>query len=74
MATTEITIRVNDDAAQAYRNSSGNERRRLDALLSLRLEEATKSPASLEQVIERIGRKARERGLDEATLKELLQE
>jgi hypothetical protein len=71
--TEEITIRVGPDAAKAYGGASEERRRKLDLLLSLRLTEAMRSPASLEEVMDRISREAQARGLTPETLdKELL--
>jgi len=46
MATREISIRVSDRAAQVYEQASHEERRRLDALLRMRLTEAVRSRRS----------------------------
>jgi hypothetical protein len=51
MQTEEITIRVDSDAAQAYRAASEQERRKLNLLLSLRLPEALRAEGSLEELM-----------------------
>jgi hypothetical protein len=74
MKVEEITIRVDPDAAQAYRETSDDERRKLDLLLSLRIHEATATTGSLKDLMRDIGRKARERGLTPEILREILDE
>lgn len=71
MATREISIRVSDRAARAYENASDDIRRKLDALLSLRLTEVTRSERSLEEIITELGKKAKERGLTQEKLDEI---
>lgn len=72
MATREISIRVSDRAAQVYEQASDEERRRLDALLSLRLTEAGRSTRPLEAIMSDIAREAKARGLTEEKLQHLL--
>ena len=68
MQTREITIRVDPDAANAYLAATDEERRKLDLLLSLRLQDVTRSGESLDDVIRDISRKAQARGLTPAIL------
>lgn len=70
----EITIRVDPDAAAAYRAASEEQRRKLDLLLSLRLREVIQPGRSLTEVMRDIGRKARERGLTPEILQAILDE
>lgn len=72
METKEITIRVTPEAATIYQTASEQERLKLDALLSLRLSETTMSSRSLEEIMREASREARERGLTEDALKEIL--
>jgi predicted nucleic acid-binding protein len=72
MATKEISICVSDQAAEAYRAASPDERRKLDALLSMRLTEAMRSERTLEEVMSKISRRAHERGLTPEKLQEIL--
>lgn len=72
MAIREISIKVSDKAANAYQAASPQDRRKLDALLTLRLTEATRRPRSLEDVMDEMGRRARERGLTPERLDEIL--
>ncbi len=74
MKTKEITIRVDEDAANAYRSAPDEDRRKLDLLLSLRLSEATRSAKSLKDVMREISRKAQDRGLTAETLESILDE
>ncbi len=74
MQTQNITIRVSPEAARAYQEAPAGERRKLDALLSLKLSEVARSPRPLEQVMGEISRKAQERGLTPEILDELLNE
>jgi hypothetical protein len=72
MSLRAISIQVSDEAAKVYEAASPNERRTLDVLLSLRLTEAARQDATLEQVMERIGRRARGRGLTPELLDDIL--
>lgn len=63
MNTQQITICVDAEAAQAFLSASDEERRKLEALLSLRLLEATKTHDSLEAIMGEISQKAQKRGL-----------
>jgi hypothetical protein len=74
MQTEEITIRVDPEAARAYRGASEQERRKLDVLLSLRLQDALQPTGSLDQFMRDIGRKAQERGLTPEILESILRE
>lgn len=72
MQTEEITIRVDTDAARAYRATSDQERRKLDLLLNLRLHDALDSVGSLKDTMLAISRKAQERGLTPEILESIL--
>jgi hypothetical protein len=72
MATKEISIRVSDQAAEAYQAASPDERRKLDALLSMRLTESVRTKRSLEEVMSEMSRRAQERGLTPEKLQEIL--
>ena len=74
MNTREITLRVDAEAAKAYAAASSEERKKIDLLLSLRLSQVTRPSASLEQVMREISEAARERGLTEERLSEMLRE
>ena len=70
----EITIRVTPEAASVYQSASDDERRKLDALLSLKLSEARLPSRPLEEIMHEASSEARAHGLTEDILKELLQE
>lgn len=74
MQTETITLEVDAEAARAFNAVSAEDQRRLAALISLRLIEATKTTDSLEQVMREISRKAQERGLTPEILRLLLDE
>jgi hypothetical protein len=74
MQTEEITIHVDPAAAQAYRASSDQDRKKLDILLSLRLQDALHPGGSLKDVVREISRKAQERGLTPEILESILHE
>ncbi len=68
----EITIRVTPDAAATYLRASEGERRKLDALLSLRLTEAAESRWPLRDVILEASSEAQTKGLTPELLQEIL--
>ncbi len=72
MANRTITVSVDLEAARAYEAASGDEKRKLDLLLSLKLAEVTKGEQSLEDVMQEISRRAQRRGLTPEVLKALL--
>lgn len=72
MATEQITIRVDAEAARAFKAASVEEQRKLEALLSMRLREVTGSQESLREIMGEISRKAKERGLTPEILRSIL--
>jgi len=72
MGTEQITMQIDDQAARAFRSASSIDRRKLEALISIQLLEATRSRDSLKELMNRISRKARERGLTPEILREIL--
>jgi hypothetical protein len=74
MTTETITIRVDVRAAQAFNTASDEERRKLEALVSLRLLEATQTTEPLEQLMRRISHNAQQRGLTPDILQDILNE
>jgi len=74
METEPITICVDAEAARAFKAASPEERQKLEAILSLRLKEATGSGESLREIMGEISRKAQERGLTPETLRAILDE
>jgi hypothetical protein len=74
MTTETITIRVDARAAQAFKMASDEDRRKLEALLSLRLLEAAQTTEPLEQLMRRISVHAQQRGLTPDILQDILDE
>jgi hypothetical protein len=74
MQTEEITIRVDSEAARAYRAAPEQDRRKLDLLLSLRLHDALTPTGSLKEFMMEVSRKAQERGLTPDILDTILHE
>jgi len=72
LATETITIQVTPEVAKAFRSASETERKKMELLLNLRLLEVTRTRKPLEQVMREISRSAKERGLTEDILKDLL--
>ena len=68
-----ITIPLDPQTAQAYDSASPQEKRKLLALLSLRLRElASGEYPSLQKTLDELGRKAKDRGLTPEILAPLL--
>lgn len=74
MSTETIEIRVDSEAARSYAKASDDQRRKLDLLLSIRIQEVTRSGLDLESVMSDIARRAQERGLTETELTKLLED
>jgi hypothetical protein len=74
METKAITIRVSPEAASAYETAPAERRRKLDALLSLKLSEVTRAKRPLEVIMSEMSRKAQERGLTPEILESILNE
>jgi hypothetical protein len=74
MATREISVRVSDRAARKYEEASEQERRKLDALLSMRLTEASRSIPPLEKIMSDLSRGAKANGLTEEKRQRILSE
>ncbi len=73
MANTTITIPLDPQTARAYSSAAPEQKRKIQALLSLWLRELTAGePPSLQQVLDNAGRKAQERGLTPEMLDSLL--
>ena len=74
METKPITIRVSSEAAFAYEAAPAEQRRKLDALLSLKLTEVARGRRPLEEIMSEISRTAQERGLTADILESILDE
>jgi hypothetical protein len=74
MQAEEITIRVDAEAARAYRSATEQDRRKLDLLLSLRLHDALRPSGSLSDLMRDLSSKAQERGLTPEAVESILHE
>ena len=75
MATATIIIRVDAEAAKAFAEASPEEQRKIQLLLSLRLQDLTASQGkSLKTVMDEIGARAEARGLTPEILESLLRD
>ena len=75
MKTANITIEVEEEAAKAFAEASPEEQRKLQLLLSLRLQELTTSPdRTLKEVMDDLSREAEANGLTKEILETLLSE
>ena len=74
METKNITIRVNAKVARIFEIASEEQRRKLEALLSLKLSDATRHKRILEEVMSEISQNAQARGLTPEILDSLLHE
>jgi hypothetical protein len=74
MATEPITVEVDEAAARVFKNASPEERRTLEALVSLQLLEASTPRQSLRELMDTISQRAQERGMTEEILQEILKE
>ena len=73
MANPTITIQLDPQTAQVYESAAPDDKRKIQALLSLRLRElAAAEYPSLQQVLDEVGRKAKDRGLTPEMLDSLL--
>jgi len=73
MANPSITIPLDAQTARAYNSAAPEEKRKIQALLSLWLRElAAGEYSSLQQVLDDVGRKAKDRGLTPELLDSLL--
>ncbi|MBT4496650.1 MAG: hypothetical protein HOC74_02955 [Gemmatimonadetes bacterium] len=74
METKPITIRVSPEAARIYEAAPTEQQRKLDALLSLKLSEVSRSAKPLEEIMSQISQKAQERGMTPEILEAILSE
>ena len=73
MSKPTITIPLDPETARAYDSATPEEKRKMQALLSLWLRElAADEQPSVQQVLEEVGRKAKDRGLTPEMLDSLL--
>ena len=74
METKTITIRVNAEVAQIFEAASEEQRRKFEALLSLKLTDITRRKRPLEEVMSEISQNAQSRGLTPKILNSILVE
>ena len=74
METKTITIRVNAEVARIFEAASEEHRRKLEALLSIKLSDATRSKRTIEEVMSEISCNAQARGLTSEILDSILKE
>jgi hypothetical protein len=73
MANPTITIPLDPQTARAYDSAAPEDKQKIKALLSLWVRElAAGQYPSLQDVLDEVGRKAKERGLTQETLDSLL--
>ena len=75
MEIASITIEVDKSAGRAFQEASPDEKKKLELLLSLRLQELTATPGrTLQTVMDEIGTEAEARGLTPEILETLLRD
>jgi hypothetical protein len=74
METQSITLRVNAAAAHIFEAASEEEKRKIEAILSLKLTQVTSQERTLEEVMSEISQKAQARGLTPEILDSILNE
>ena len=74
MDTEVINIRVDAETAKTFRSLPEEDRRKIEALLSIRLSDVSRNAESLDVVMKEIAEKAKARGLNPEILKSLLDE
>ena len=72
MQTKTIAIRVNAEVAKIFEAASEEQRRKLEALLSLKLSDAIRRKRPLEEVMSEMSRNAQARGLTPEILDSIL--
>lgn len=72
MQTKTIAIRVNAEVAKIFEATSEEQRRKLEALLSLKLRDAIRRKRPLEEVMSEMSRNAQSRGLTPEILDSIL--
>jgi hypothetical protein len=74
METRPITVHVNLEAARIFETAPEEQRRKIEALLSLKLTQTIREKRTLEEVMSDISQKAQERGLTPEILESILNE
>jgi hypothetical protein len=74
METKPITLYVNPEAARIFETVSIEQRRKIEALPSLKLTQANREKRTLEEIMSEISQTAQERGLTPEILDSILHE
>ena len=74
MDTEVINIRVDAETAKTFKSLPEEDRRKVEAVLSIRLSDVSRTAESLDAVMKEIADKAKARGLKPEILKSLLDE
>lgn len=75
MSTETITLKIDSEAARAFKASSVAEQEKIEALLGIWLKEYARADRlSLKETMDEISRKAQSRGLTPEVLKSILEE
>jgi hypothetical protein len=72
METKPITVRVNLEVARIFETAPEEQRRKIEALLSLKLTQTIREKRTLEEVMSDISQKAQEQGLTPEILESIL--
>lgn len=74
MSKKQVTIQIDEEAARAFQSASLVDKRKLEALVSIRVIEAIKTRKSLKQIMKETSKKAQKRGLTLEILETVLNE
>ena len=74
MDTEVINIRVDAETAKSFKSLPEEDRRKVEALLSIRLSDVSRGAESLDTVMKEIADRAKARGLNAEILESLLDE
>jgi hypothetical protein len=74
METKTIQIRVSTEVAERFEAASEEDRRKIEALLSLQLGDLTRPKRSLEEIMDSMSRYAQSQGLTPEILESILNE
>ena len=72
METKPLTLRVSPEASRTYETALEEQKRKLDALISLQFSQVNRAKRPLEEIMSKISRKAQERGLTPEILDSIL--
>ncbi len=72
MQTEKISFEVSRKTAQAFRSASPEERQRIQAMIEISLMSREEAAEQLERIMDDMSRTARERGLTDDLLEEIL--